>query len=201
MATRGRHGERREQLVTAAMAVIAQRGVGALRTREVAAAVGITHASLHYHFPNKIDLIRAVLERALHKQIVLPMVHVDEKLSAAERLRVLLVGLARQMRREPGNVAVLKELHQFADRDDAVRALLEPGIRRWREFLVTLIKQGQAEGDFRPDLDPSATASLLILVTLGTRLGGSLAPDLDSAVLGQIARLLGADTAWNRGET
>jgi TetR/AcrR family transcriptional regulator, regulator of cefoperazone and chloramphenicol sensitivity len=182
---------RREDLVAAATALIAERGVDGLRTRDAAARVGITHASLHYHFPTKDDLIRAVLNHVIGERMVSPLV-TDES-SATERLRGLLGGIGRQTRTEPAHVLVLKELHHYADRDDAARELLAPWFRRWREFLVGLVAAGQAAGEFDRGLDPEATASLLMLVILGLRLGGQLAPDLDNTVVDQLTSLLAAD--------
>ncbi|TMC63676.1 MAG: helix-turn-helix transcriptional regulator [Chloroflexota bacterium] len=53
------HKEDREQaLVEAAFNQIAERGFEGLRTREVAAGVGLNIATLHYYFPTKEALIR-----------------------------------------------------------------------------------------------------------------------------------------------
>ncbi|TMG42173.1 MAG: helix-turn-helix transcriptional regulator, partial [Chloroflexi bacterium] len=53
-----RHREdRHEALVQAAFNQIAERGFEGLRTREVAAEVGVNIATLHYYFPTKEALI------------------------------------------------------------------------------------------------------------------------------------------------
>src|SRR5256884_9060947 len=60
------HKEDREQaLVEAAYHEIAERGFEGLRTREVAAGVGLNIATLHYYFPTKEALIRGVVEHAM----------------------------------------------------------------------------------------------------------------------------------------
>jgi AcrR family transcriptional regulator len=187
---RVRAEERRRELIAVAAAIIAERGVDELRTREVAAQVSITHASLHYHFPSKTDLIRAVLDDVIGRQIVQPAVGHERSRTAAQRLRALLSTFTDTDGQEPQHVVVLKELHRYADRDDAARASLEPWFAGWRVFLVDLLATGQREGDFRADLDPAATASLIMLVILGLRLGGVLAPAADQALMDQIHRLL-----------
>ncbi|MFI0423492.1 TetR/AcrR family transcriptional regulator [Spongiactinospora sp. 9N601] len=192
---RVRAEERRQELIAAASAIIAERGVDELRTREVAAHVGITHASLHYHFPSKTDLIRAVLDDVIGRQIVQPVINHDGPVTAAQRLRALLSTLTNADGQEPQHVVVLKELHRYADRDNAARALLEPWLAGWRVFLVDLLATGQREGDFRADLDPAATASVIMLVILGLRLGGVLAPEADQALADQIHQLLAPPSA------
>src|SRR5207244_10007286 len=57
--------DRRHALVAAAFGQIAERGFEGLRTREVAAEAGVNIATLHYYFPTKEDLIRAVVEHAM----------------------------------------------------------------------------------------------------------------------------------------
>ena len=56
---------RKDALVAAAYTVLATRGFEGLRTREVAAMVGVNIATLHYYFPHKEDLIRGVVAYAM----------------------------------------------------------------------------------------------------------------------------------------
>src|ERR1700737_998675 len=57
---RSRKEDRLKALVQAAFNQIAERGFEGLRTREVAAGVGLNIATLHYYFPTKESLIRGV---------------------------------------------------------------------------------------------------------------------------------------------
>ncbi|TMD24317.1 MAG: TetR/AcrR family transcriptional regulator [Chloroflexi bacterium] len=59
--------DRREALVRAAFNQIAERGFEGLRTREVAAEVGLNIATLHYYFPTKEALIRGVIAHAMQR--------------------------------------------------------------------------------------------------------------------------------------
>src|SRR2546425_8418838 len=52
--------ERQEELVAAAYGLVATRGFEGLRTRDVAGAVGLNVATLHYYYPTKEALIRGV---------------------------------------------------------------------------------------------------------------------------------------------
>src|SRR5229473_6811702 len=58
---------RRQELVHAAFNQIAERGFEGLRTRDVAAEVGVNVATLHYYFPTKESLIRGVLDHAMSR--------------------------------------------------------------------------------------------------------------------------------------
>lgn len=63
---RGRYApsERRQaEIVAAAMELYAQRGFRTASTRDVAQAAGISEAGMRHHFPDKVSLLRAVLQR------------------------------------------------------------------------------------------------------------------------------------------
>src|SRR5690242_2142097 len=59
--------DRRTALVLAAYRQIAEQGFEGLRTRDVAAEVGVNIATLHYYFPTKEKLIEAVVAHAMDR--------------------------------------------------------------------------------------------------------------------------------------
>src|SRR5438094_8371030 len=59
--------DRRRALVVAAYRRIATGGFEGLRTRDVAADVGVNIATLHYYFPTKEALIRSVIGHAMQR--------------------------------------------------------------------------------------------------------------------------------------
>src|SRR6267143_4416601 len=97
---------RRDELVRAAYGLLAERGFEGLRTREVAGAVGVNIATLHYYFPSKEDLIRGVVGYAMSRfQSTLASGG-----TAVEQLRAHFRGLRRLSRDEPELFAVMGEL-------------------------------------------------------------------------------------------
>src|SRR5215469_12598165 len=93
--------DRRQALVQAAFNQIAERGFEGLRTREVAAEVGVNIATLHYYFPTKEALVRA-MERF--------RTTLSPHGSAAEQLRSHLRSVRGLLTREPKLGAVMAEL-------------------------------------------------------------------------------------------
>ncbi|MDR1726481.1 MAG: TetR/AcrR family transcriptional regulator [Acidobacteriota bacterium] len=55
-------GDRRRQLLDAALTVFSRKGFKAATTKEIAAAAGVTEAVIFQHFPSKDELYSAVLE-------------------------------------------------------------------------------------------------------------------------------------------
>src|SRR5256885_9587158 len=64
---RSRKEDREQALVQAAFNQIAERGFEGLRTREVAAGVGLNIATLHYYFPTQEAVIRGVVAHAMDR--------------------------------------------------------------------------------------------------------------------------------------
>jgi TetR/AcrR family transcriptional repressor of nem operon len=52
----------REQIVDRAYQLMLQRGLNGFSYRDISEPLGIKNAAIHYHFPNKMDLIRALVD-------------------------------------------------------------------------------------------------------------------------------------------
>ncbi len=57
--------QRRDQILVAAYGLMGTRGLEAVHARTVAAEVGVNHATVHYYFPRRSDLLNGVAEYAL----------------------------------------------------------------------------------------------------------------------------------------
>jgi len=127
--------------------------------RDVAAAVGVNNATLHYHFPTKEDLIRAVLAFVVDELLTSRTINVgrsgDEPL---ERLRRYFKAVAKEARTAPEPMIVLNELTARAARDETISGPLREYEERWLGAFRTLLEAGVAQGQFRSDLDVEGTA-------------------------------------------
>jgi AcrR family transcriptional regulator len=166
--------ERRQALIQAAYQSIGQHGLKGLRTREVAAQVGLDHSTLHYYFPTKIALIEAVAEYAVFQGLLVNIPRDHQEGSPAARLHAFLSTLLRNMREEPTHFLVLYELARSTPQEPALRDILQrqPFMASWHRFLVLLLRAGIEAREFRADLDPEIGASILMTFILG--LGTSL---------------------------
>src|SRR5213592_1053256 len=106
-------GERRRALAAAAFRRLASAGFEGLRTRDVAADVGVNIATLHYYFPTKEALIRGVIGQAMQRfRATIPA-----EGAAEEQLRGHLRALARLMKEDQQLWSVMGELVLRAPRD------------------------------------------------------------------------------------
>jgi AcrR family transcriptional regulator len=148
---------RRQALVLAAYRRVAQAGFEGLRTRDVAADVGVNVATLHYYFRTKEALIRAVVGHAMER---FRTTFVPGR-SPGAQLEAHFQGVRRLVRDEPELFAVMGELAQRSARDPAIAAIFKETHDTWHATLRGLLNHARAEGFLEPGLDLDATAALV----------------------------------------
>lgn len=145
-----------ERLLSAALTEFAIHGKAGARTDRIAKRAGVNKQLIHYYYRNKSGLYQATLAfaaKAVVEQLnALPLVG----LTAVERLRRLVRGQFDFLLNHPEHTAVLVGAASETDWADlAIRPLAE------------LLREGQATGFFRDDLDPASHARLALLLTIG----------------------------------
>jgi AcrR family transcriptional regulator len=136
---------------------VAEAGFEGLRTRDVAADVGVNVATLHYYFRTKEALIRAVVGHAMER---FRTTFVPGR-SPGAQLEAHFQGVRRLVRDEPELFAVMGELAQRSARDPAIAAIFKETHGTWHATLRGLLNHALAEGFIDPGLDPDATAALV----------------------------------------
>jgi AcrR family transcriptional regulator len=178
---------RRQELVLAAFNLIAEHGFEGLRTRDVAAEVGVNVATLHYYFPTKESLIRGVVEYAMTRFRSTLAPHG----SPSDQLRNYLRGVRKLLAEEPALGSVMGELAVRSARDKSIAALMTEMYGVWHVTTRGLLRRAVKEGHLRPELDSDGVAALIVAtltaMTLPTMTG---APRTDQA-LRQLERWLG----------
>ena len=178
---------RKDALVAAAYKVLATRGFEGLRTREVAAAVGVNIATLHYYFPHKEDLIRGVVGYAMGRfRGTLGGVG-----SAEDQLRAHFRGLRVLSRDEPELFAVMAELAIRGVRDASLRKIVGGTDDAWRATLRTLLRRAQDEGAVSADLDPEGMAAVIVATLKGTFMLPATEPENVERTFRQLVTLVG----------
>jgi len=178
---------RKDALVAAAYTVLATRGFEGLRTREVAAMVGVNIATLHYYFPHKEDLIRGVVGYAMGRF----RGTLGGAGSAEDQLRAHFRGLRRLSRDEPELFAVMAELAIRGVRDTSLRRIVGGTDDAWRAMLRTLLRRAQDEGALRADLNPEGMAAVIVATLKGTFMLPASEPENVERTFRQLEMLVG----------
>jgi AcrR family transcriptional regulator len=178
---------RKDALVAAAYKVLATRGFEGLRTREVAAAVGINIATLHYYFPHKEDLIRGVVGYAMGRF----RSTLGGAGSAEDQLRGHFRGLRVLSRDEPELFAVMAELAIRGVRDASLREIVGGTDDAWRAMLRTLLRRAQEEGGVPANLDAEGMAAVIVATLKGTFMLPASEPENVERTFRQLEMLVG----------
>ena len=179
--------DRRQALVQAAFNQIAERGFEGLRTREVAAEVGVNIATLHYYFPTKEALIRGVVELSMQRFRSTLTPHG----SSADQLRNHLRAVRRMLGDEPQLGAVMGELALRSARDPAIAAIMEETNGAWHRTVRGLLRRAARDGHLGAELDSDDVASLVLATLTSMTLPAVAGPFRADQALRQLERWLG----------
>lgn len=159
---------RRELIVEAAFEALAKEGFEGLRTRDIAARIGINSATLHHYFPTKDDLIAAAADHLESRLRADTTVSTEGAVpSALSILDGQFADVVRYQADSPEILAVYREFVARAPRDRAIHALVVRLHAGWRSGIVAALIAGQRDGSLRADMDPEATAGLVLSTTWG----------------------------------
>jgi len=148
--------ERREQIVSAAMACFAERGFEGTTTRMLARAAGVSEGLIFRHFPTKRSLYRAIIARRISEPAAGLM-----PAGAAERGddRAVLSSIASTLVARVGKDPSFMRLLFFSALEGAPlsRMFYQQRVRRVRSFLASYLERRMKEGALRV-VDPAAAA-------------------------------------------
>ncbi|MGV8834026.1 MAG: TetR/AcrR family transcriptional regulator [Devosia sp.] len=152
--------DRRLAVAAAARAIIVEKGLEGLRTRDIADRVGINIATLHYHVPSKEALIALVAASIKDDFRAQGLRNARHCANALEQLRREFDDFRETVEEQPELIIVLTALIERARRDPAIATIMTPIYDHWRRQFAEIFRLGIADGSFRPNLDP-ATAALI----------------------------------------
>ena len=153
--------DRRLAIAAAARDIIVEKGLEGLRTRDIAARVGINIATLHYHVPSKEALVALVAESIRNDFKAQSRRRSRDNKTALELLRMEFEDFAESITDMPQLIVVMAELSERARRDDEIAAIMSPLGDFWRNQFVQILGKGMTDGSFRSDIDPSAGALMI----------------------------------------
>lgn len=165
---------RRQEILDRAIEVFAARGADGTSLRRIAEAIGVSHAALLHYFDSREQLLVAVYAHAEQQRA--RTTPEPTHLRAGEGL----VRAATQNVSVPGLVQLYTTLVATAleEGSGASRDFIEPRFARLRVELGAQIRDDQAAGLMRADVDADAVAALLIAASDGLQTQWLLEPSI-----------------------
>ncbi|MBU5613834.1 TetR/AcrR family transcriptional regulator [Geomonas azotofigens] len=145
-----------EQILSVATEVFSEKGFHGALTDEIAERAGVPKLSLYYYIGDKEQLYKAVWKR-LEDQFV-PLIEINEEISAEENLDQLLRGVAKVAEIVPAHSMALREL--FAGGENYPENIvkdIELYLERFTRICEGLKREGQS-GKPEFDVPPAVIA-------------------------------------------
>jgi AcrR family transcriptional regulator len=164
--------ERRTEILSSAIELFAERGVGA-SLRAIGDAIGVSHAALRYYFASRDELLVEVYRA--HERLQHEPPPPDEVSAVAVMERS-----AERNRAIPGLVELYATLTTDAlqgQQHPLTRSFVQERFRRLRTRLAERIRTGQLCGAITADIEPDDAAALVIAASDGLQLQWLLDPD------------------------
>jgi AcrR family transcriptional regulator len=152
----------REAILAAALELLRDRGIARLTTREIAAAAGVSEASIFYHYRDRAGLLMAVFEQGL-----VPLKELSETIDLpGPDISSVLATLGPALERflDQG-LPVLTAAQSDIELRDALLEYMSDedlGPHRGVIALGTALAEGQKDGRIRADIDPQAVALMFV---------------------------------------
>ncbi|MET0436152.1 MAG: TetR/AcrR family transcriptional regulator [Devosia sp.] len=153
--------ERRVAIAHAARALIIEKGLEGLRTRDIAERVGINIATLHYHVPTKEALVTLVAASLRDDFKAQALRHPKAGLDAGEQLRQEFNEFREIVLETPEMIGVLSELVDLSRRDPSIAEIILPMQAFWTGQFTKIFQTGIDDGSFRSNIDPAAAAIIV----------------------------------------
>ena len=153
---------RREQIIRAALDIIADTGTRGLTTSALAKKIGMSEANLYRHFKNKeeilLNTVNKIGEGLLQNLEAVRNLKTDNCLL---KLKNLFQSHLRYIEENKGIPRLLfsEEIHAG---NKKVRVQFATAISTYMAGMESLIQQGQLQGRIRKDLDRDAIAFTLV---------------------------------------
>ncbi len=166
-------GDRRKEILRAAVTVFATKGYYGCRIADVAKQAGVAYGLVYHYFKNKEKLLESVFEQSFGRWSSAADVVIEGEGTAPEKLERIVEFAIEAYHRDPQAVRVLileigrSPAFRSPDKVSAMQHLLEATAR--------LIGRGQRAGELRDDVQPFVAASALL---------GSLETTLTTFVMG-----------------
>lgn len=155
-ARRGRPGHDRDTVIRASVALFNEQGYDATSVSDLTRRLGVTKSALYHHVDSKEQILEVALEDALGG-LEQALEAAQRSTTAADRLSAIIRGAVRVLTERQPQVTLLLRL-----RGNSPTELAALDRRRRFDHRVTqLMRDAQAEGLVRDDLDAGVATRLI----------------------------------------
>lgn len=168
--TQRRKEETYENILAAAYSVFARCGYDCATIDDIAEESGVSKGALYHHFASKEGLFATLVRTRFHEpvRLVLTSQGGAEVIDLEATLRASIEAAWQQALSDEAGQKLLNEVRTQADRNPAIREILEEVHNRSENAVVETLEQGQRAGVVRAGLDPRVACAVIAGAVDGT---------------------------------
>lgn len=160
------HDKRREEMAEAAARVIAAEGIESLTTRRLAKELGCSLGVLAHYFPNKEEIVLAAFNWA-DQCIAERIAKAAKGRLALDQFKPLLLQVLPLNKQSDLEWRVRAHLNTYALTHKRLMKKHREELRGGYQLTADLIRELQAVGQVRADIDPAETAATVVDIMTG----------------------------------
>lgn len=159
-----KENQRREQILTAALDVIVEKGYEKSRMDDIVTASNLSKGAIYWYFKSKKEVYLALVNHwVIHYSANLNYI-VEDRQSAAQQLQALFTFFVNQYQDNPRPFKALMEFWSLAARDDDVQQKMHRVYTEFLNLIESILITGVEFGEF--DLSDTKIAALSIMVNI-----------------------------------
>jgi AcrR family transcriptional regulator len=164
---------RSREIIDAARTCFLRKGFHATSTDDICREASITPGGLYHYFGSKEGLIAAVIESAAKDAVKNLTTLSEEAANTRSSVRALSALFSQSARNPETDNATRLDLDIWAEtlRNEKLAETTREGWRLRRQWLEGLIENGKAEGFYSKEVEAGGLANLILIISLGMRLG------------------------------
>lgn len=153
-------GDKRRMIIDAAIKVFADKGFHGTRISDIAREAEIAYGLVYHYFKNKEEILDTIFLERWGGFIHAVEAIADDGRSVEEKLLSIAAVTLTAYRRHPEWVKILvfeiQRTQRFADPDRVEQ------VGRLFRLIARILREGQARGELRPDLDPTLACYIFV---------------------------------------
>ena len=159
----------RDQIIDTAFQLMLQRGINGFSYRDISEPLGIKNAAIHYHFPNKMDLVKALL----HENHQVLRKGTAEFMAYGGPARPQLEGMFAFVLHQYGcgrPICMVGALAiDYDELDEDIKKANDRFMKDSLAWLTKVMETGREQGEFSFNGDPMLKATTILATVQGAR--------------------------------